>query len=68
MLAKKSLAMKLQQVQKEHCCIDIVNRKNFCATSQSRRVTNIEFLKQEINYLERDQLKWDMFPKENKEN
>lgn len=51
MLAKKTLTMKLQQVQKEHCCIDIVNRKNFYATSQNRRVTNIEFLKQEINYL-----------------
>jgi hypothetical protein len=66
-LSKKTVSLKFQQAHKDHCCIDIVSRKNFSSTQQ-RRVSNIQFLKQQINYLERDQLKWDMFPKDNQEN
>jgi hypothetical protein len=65
-LAKKTLTLKLQQVQKEHCCIDIVNRKCLASSTQNKRTanaSNIVNLKRQINYLERDELKWDMFPK-----
>lgn len=47
---KKVLSVRFQKAQKEHCCIDIVNRKNLSSlcptsTSMSKRVSNRDFLK-----------------------
>jgi len=68
MPGKRSLAMKLKQAQREHCCIDIVNRRSIATSTTSKRASNIDHLKREISYLEREELKWDKFPKDNQEN
>jgi hypothetical protein len=48
--------------------IDIVNRRSIATSTTSKRASNIDHLKREISYLEREELKWDKFPKDNQEN